>query len=227
MISFHRYLLFLIAVPVLIGLVSLISISVIVSSSRDHIYASAEEAPPADAALILGAAVLKNGGLSPVLRDRVDQAIELYRMGKVKKIIASGNNESLEYNEVQPIRNYLVKADIPPEDIFLDHAGFDTYSSIYRARDVFVVQSLAIVTQSFHLPRAVFIARELGIDAIGVSADRGRYKLVNYFREMLADVKAAANLVFKRTPKYLGEEIPITGDGRRSQPQSSTSIPLW
>lgn len=227
MINARRYLFVLLAVPVLVGLVSLIIITVVVSSSREHIYPSADEAPSAEAALILGAGVLRNGGLSPVLRDRVDQAIELYRAGKVEKIIASGDNQTLDYNEVQPILNYLVERDIPKEDIFLDHAGFDTYSSIYRARDVFTVRSLAIVTQSFHLPRAVFIARNLGIEAFGVSADRGHYKLINYFREMLADVKAAANLLFDRRPKYLGEEIPVSGDGRTSQPASSKSIPLW
>ncbi len=216
----------MIAVPILVLLISLLVISFMVTTSTRHIHRDVEDSPHADAALILGAAVLRNGGLSPILRDRADQAIELYRAGKVDKIIASGDNQTLEYNEVQPIRNYLVKEGIPEEDIFLDYAGFDTYSSIYRARDVFLVKSLAIVSQSFHLPRAVFIARELGLEAHGVSADRGHYKLTNYFREMAADIKAALNLLMNRTPKYLGEEIPITGDGRESLPEGY-SIPLW
>ncbi len=226
MTRLNRFIYIIIAVPLCVALVSLLSIVIIVSSSNKHIYKNTESAPPTDVALILGAAILRNGGLSPVLKDRVDQAIELYQAGKVQKIIASGNNASLEYNEVQPVRKYLIEREIPEEDIFMDYAGFDTYSSVYRARDVFLADSISIVSQSFHLPRAVFIARELGMEAYGVSADRGHYKLTNYFREMLADIKAMANLISNRKPKYLGEQIPIEGDGRKSLP-SSTTIPIW
>lgn len=224
----QRYVFFLMLGILVVALVSLLVITVIVSSSRQHVYENIEDVPQADAALILGAAILRNGNLSPVLKDRVDQAIELYQAGKVEKIIASGDNSTKDYNEVQPIRTYLRAAGIPDEDIFLDYAGFDTYSSIYRARDVFLAKSLSIVSQSFHLPRAVFIARKLGLEASGVSADRGHYKLVNYFREMLADVKAAANLLSAREPKYLGDPIPLSGEeGATATPADRSVIPLW
>lgn len=226
MIPFNRYFFILIAVPVLVALVSLVAIAIVVSSSRKHIYTKIENIPNAEAALILGAAILKNGQPSPVLRDRIDQAIDLYKAGKVGKIIASGDNASVDYNEVQPVRIYLIKNGIPEEDIFMDYAGFDTYSSIYRARDVFLVESLSIVSQSFHLPRAVFIARNLGLEASGSSADRGHYKVTNYFREMAADIKAVVNIASSRKPRHLGKEIPISGDGRESLPQPKT-IPIW
>ncbi|MCR4306378.1 MAG: YdcF family protein, partial [Candidatus Yonathbacteria bacterium] len=100
------------------------------------------------------------------------------------------------------------------QDIFLDHAGFDTYSTMYRARDIFGVTSVLIATQSFHLPRAVFIARRLGIVAYGVNADVGHMLFRNYVREALANEKAVLNLIFHRKPKYLGDTIPIMGDGR-------------
>jgi SanA protein len=103
---------------------------------------------------------------------------------------------------------------VPDKDIFLDHAGFNTYSTMYRARDVFMISSALVVTQSFHLPRSVFLAHELGIDAHGVNADAGHILFKNYIRESFANVKAVMDLILKTKPKYLGTEIPITGDGR-------------
>src|SRR6185295_18531017 len=97
--------------------------------------------------------------------------IELYKAGTVSKILVSGDNSTVSHNEVNPVRDYLLASGIPDRDIFLDHAGFDTYSTMYRARDIFGVASILIATQSFHLPRAVFIARALGVDAYGVDAD--------------------------------------------------------
>lgn len=211
------------SVPLFVLLLCLVSISFVVSSSRDHIYMSTDDSPKKDAALILGAAVLRSGGLSPVLRDRADQAIELYRAEKVERIIASGNTAGNHYDEVLPMKTYLVNQGIPESAIILDGAGFDTYSSIYRAQSVFKIESLAVVSQSFHLPRAVFIARELGMDAVGVSADRGHYKLVNYLREMLADVKAVANLISNRTPRSLATDVPDTTPPE----QGRILFPLW
>ena len=144
----------------------------------------------------------------------MDTAIALYRAGKVSKILVSGDNSTVSYNEVNPVRTYLILKGIPDEDIFLDHAGFDTYSSMYRARDIFGVTSILVTTQSFHLPRALFIAHRLGIKAYGVNADAGRILFRNYVREALADEKAVLDLMLFRKPKYLGEKIPITGDGR-------------
>ena len=141
-------------------------------------------------------------------------AIKLYEAKKVSKILVSGDNSTDSHNEVNPVRLYLISKGIPDEDIFLDHAGFDTYSTMYRARDIFGVSSTLVTTQSFHLPRAIFIARQLGIEAYGVNADVGHMLFRNYVRETLANEKAFLNLILHRKPKYLGEKIPITGDGR-------------
>ena len=130
------------------------------------------------------------------------------------KILVSGDNSTVSHNEVNPVRLYLLSKGIPDEDIFLDHAGFDTYSSMYRARAIFGISSMLIATQSFHLPRAIFIARELGIDAYGVNADSGHILLRNYVRETFSDEKALFDIVFHTRPKYLGNTIPIMGDGR-------------
>jgi SanA protein len=181
-----------------------------------YIYDSLARAPDAEVALIPGAAVLSNGALSPVLEDRANMAIQLYRAKKVLKILVSGDNSTVSYNEVNPVRNYLLTNGIPDQDIFLDHAGFDTYSTMYRARDIFGVTSILIASQSFHLSRAVFIARELGINAYGVNADAGHYLLINYIREVFADEKAVFDLIVHQKPEYLGAQIPIMGDGSAS-----------
>jgi SanA protein len=177
--------------------------------SAPYIYESTDKVPKAQVALIPGAAVLVNGDISPIFRDRVDTAIALYVTGKVSKILVSGDNSTLSHNEVNPVRVYLIQKGIPDTDIYLDHAGFDTYSTMYRARDIFEVSSVIISTQSFHLPRAVFIARMLGIEAYGVSADRGSIRFKNYIREVFADEKAMLDVVFHTKPKFLGDPIPI------------------
>ena len=182
--------------------------------TRAYIYNDAGEAPHAEVALIPGAAIFSDGSLSLIFIDRADTAIILYEAKKVSKILVSGDNSTDSHNEVNPVRLYLISKGIPDQDIFLDHAGFDTYSSMYRARDIFGVSSILIATQSFHLPRAVFIARQLGIEAYGVNADVGHILFRNTVREVFANEKAALDLLFNRKPKYLGEKIPITGDGR-------------
>ncbi len=183
-------------------------------SAKSHIYKNIKDLPKAQAVLIPGAAILKNNVLSSIFKDRVDKAIEIYNAKKVSKILVSGDNSTISHNEVNPVRTYLLEKGVPDEDIFLDHAGFDTYSSMYRARDIFQVTSIIVSTQSFHLPRSVFIARMLGVKAYGISADVGHILFKNYAREVFADEKAVLNLIFHRKPKYLGDVIPITGDGR-------------
>jgi SanA protein len=167
-----------------------------------HLYASRyvvnspEVAPEADVALVLGASVQGKNDLSPILKDRADMAIALYKTHKVSKILVSGDNGALDYDEVTPVRKYLVQEGVAPADIFLDHAGFDTYSSMYRALNVFEVHSMLVVSQPFHLPRAVFI------------------DFFNTMREIPASDKALADIVFERYPKYLGPQEPISGDGQ-------------
>ena len=184
--------------------------------SHNYITRNQENFPPVSAAIILGAGILNNDKLSPIFKDRVDTAISLYKKGTVTTILVSGDDGTSTHNEVNPARDYLLSQGIPSKDIFLDHAGFDTYSSMYRAKNVFLVTSAIIVTQSFHLPRSVFIARTLGIDAYGTPADQHLYSFKNNIREFFADTKAFFDIVRNRKPKYLGEKIPITGDSSES-----------
>ncbi len=182
--------------------------------TKSYIYNDITDVPKAEAALIPGAAIFQNGALSAIFIDRADMAIKLYEAKKVLKILVSGDNSTDSHNEVNPVRLYLLSKGIADHDIFLDHAGFDTYSTMYRARDIFGVSSVLVATQSFHLPRAVFIAHLLGIEAYGVNADIGHILFRNYVREVIANEKAVFDFVFHREPKYLGDKIPITGDGR-------------
>ncbi|HEY4494387.1 MAG TPA: ElyC/SanA/YdcF family protein [Candidatus Paceibacterota bacterium] len=184
---------------------------VIYADSKPYIYRNIKDVSEAQTVVIPGAAVSSDGGLSNIFEDRVNTAIELYKAKKASKILVSGDNSTVAHNEVNPVRNYLINKGIPDEDIFLDHAGFDTYSTMYRARDIFQVSSIIVSTQSFHLPRAVFIARSLGLKAYGVSADAGHILFKNYIREIFANEKVVFNLALNRVPKFLGDVIPITG----------------
>lgn len=177
-----------------------------------------EKLPPADAILVLGAYVFPDGTMSPMLADRIDVGYELYQMGKAPKILVSGDHGRQDYDEVNTMKAYLKNQGIPSQNIFMDHAGFSTYESIYRARDIFKVKKVIIVTQRYHLLRAVFIARELGIEAYGVSSDLHNYGSVmfNYeIREILARNKDFCLSKFlKPEPTFLGDPIPVFGDGR-------------
>lgn len=204
----------------LIGLLLTVAVALVVPLVMRHevssqIYQNVADVPAADAALVLGASV-ERGYPSPVLADRADIAIELYKTKKVQVILVSGDNSEQYYDEVNAVRRYLIAAGIPSRDIFLDHAGFDTYSSMYRARDVFEAHSITIVTQDFHLPRALFIADTLGLNAHGIAADTQRAQAYNYVREIPASLKAVWDLMTQRKPKYLGPAIPLTGDGEKT-----------
>lgn len=178
---------------------------------------SLDEIPQAEAILILGAYVLPNGTVSGMLEDRLAVGDELYKMGKAPKIIVSGDHGQSDYDEVNSMKSFLVHKGVPAQDIFMDHAGFSTYESMYRARDIFKVQRLIIVTQEYHLKRAVFDARGLGIEAGGVSADRHDYGQVmdTYkLREIIARNKDFLWVrIIRPKPTYLGEPIPVFGDG--------------
>ncbi len=180
--------------------------------------------PPAEApdayqvAIVPGASVLKNGTPSDVLADRMLTALELYQAGKVKTFLLSGDHGQDGYDEVTAMRDFLLERGVPGEDLFLDHAGFDTYDTLYRAVHIFgVVEGAVIVTQEFHLPRAMMIANGLGMfEAVGVIADRQPYVKEKIFglREVPARFKAFFDLMVQTKPTYLGDSIDITGDGR-------------
>lgn len=171
---------------------------------------------PYDAVLVLGAKVHSNERLSPILRDRVDCALRLYNVRLTDRILFSGDHGQDDYDEVNACKHYALDSGVALEDIFLDHAGFSTYESMYRARDVFEVKRVLIVTQRFHLSRAVYIARSMGLDAYGVPADARRYygAAYNALREFFARPKDFLYVkLFQPTPTYLGDTIPISGSG--------------
>ncbi|MEE3362941.1 MAG: ElyC/SanA/YdcF family protein [Anaerovoracaceae bacterium] len=165
--------------------------------------------------LVLGAAVKPDGQPSRMLKHRLDAAIELYKEGAAPKLLVSGDNGSADYNEVDCMYKYALAAGVPSEDIFLDHAGFSTYESVYRARDVFNVDSMIIVTQKYHLYRALYISDKLGVKAKGVGADQQYYKMQVYYsaREILARDKDVVKCIAKPEPTYLGDSFDISGSG--------------
>lgn len=178
--------------------------------------------PHCQVAVVLGAGLRPSGEPSPVLADRLEAGIELYRAGRVDKLLLSGDHGQHTYDEVNAMRRHMVDAGIPPDDVFLDHAGFRTFDTMYRARDVFGVERAIVVTQRFHLARSVYTARALGIEAWGYAADRRRYAYArrNALREILARARAFLDLHLRSTrPRYLGPPIPITGDGRATWDQ--------
>ena len=185
---------------------------------KELIYQNVENIPNKQTALILGARVYNNGRMSDILLDRVKTAIELYQKNKIEKILVSGDHGRESYDEVNAIKDYLLEKEIPSEIIFLDHAGFDTYDSIYRAKEIFQINSLIIVTQKFHLPRALYIAQKLKIETLGIVADKHTYinSQKNELREILARFKAYLNITFHSKPKFLGDIILIAGDNSLS-----------
>jgi len=167
------------------------------------------------AALILGARVYGDGTVSPVLEDRLATGLRLYQEGKVSRLLVSGDHGKDGYDEVNAMRAWLEARGVPPAHVFLDHAGFDTYSSVVRARDVFDARRVVVVTQRFHLPRALYIARELGLVADGEPADRRVYRGIVYSeaREIASRTRAFIDVTTHRVPRHLGAKVPLTGDG--------------
>jgi len=176
---------------------------------------------PAQTVIVFGAYVYDSGQPCPMLEDRILTGLEVFNSEIVDKVLLSGDHGTRGYDEVNSMKNYTFKQGLEQCDIFLDHAGFSTYDSIIRARDVFKVESAVLSTQNYHLTRAVYIARKSGIDAYGVKADLRNYpkrEMARYLlREWLARIKDFFYVnVFKPDPVYLGDEIPITGDSYAS-----------
>ncbi|MBR4864788.1 MAG: YdcF family protein [Oscillospiraceae bacterium] len=169
----------------------------------------------ADCIIVLGCQVKESGEMSHMLHDRVQRGVELYKAGAAPKIIMSGDHGREEYNEVGAMKNYATENGVPSTDVFMDHAGFSTYETVYRAKEIFGAKKVIIVTQEYHLYRAVYIAQQLGMEAYGVAADYRTYagQLGRDAREILARCKDVAMTVFRPKPTYLGDPIPLTGSG--------------
>ena len=167
-----------------------------------------------DCIIVLGAGIWGDKP-SPMLEDRLKEAISLYNQNISSKIIMSGDHGKEDYDEVNIMKEYAIKQGVRSEDIFMDHAGFSTYESMYRAKDVFEANKVVIVTQKYHLYRALYIAKQLGIEAYGVNSDPRKYVGSTYreAREIIARDKDFIKCIFKPQPKYLGETIPVNGDG--------------
>lgn len=167
-----------------------------------------------DCIIVLGAGIWGDKP-SPMLEDRLLEAISLYENGVSQKIIMSGDHGRKEYDEVNTMKNFAIEKGVPSEDIFMDHAGFSSYDSVYRAKEIFKAEKVIIVTQKYHLYRALYIANQLGIEAYGVGADPRKYVGATYreFREILARNKDCIKCIFKPNPKYLGDSIPVSGNG--------------
>jgi vancomycin permeability regulator SanA len=208
----------LILLPVLmVSVLALLRVDAYMKSEALPYIVTLENAPQADAILVLGARVHPDGGVSVMLGDRLETALELNAAGKSNKFIVSGDHGQVNYDEVNTMKNFLMQRQIPAERIFMDHAGFSTYESMYRARDIFKAQKILIVTQQYHLMRAVYAARQLGLEAYGVASDKQEYSTMPYnqTREVFARNKDFVYLnILKPKPTYLGEPIPLTSDGR-------------
>lgn len=170
----------------------------------------------ADCIIVLGAGVRNDNTPTKMLEDRIIIGDRLYNENAANKIIMSGDHGRKEYDEVNVMKKYAIDEGIPSEDIFMDHAGFETYDTMYRAKEIFGVKKVVIVTQKYHLYRALYIAKSLGLEAYGVSSDLRYYsKKMAYwkFREYIARVKAFGKCIWKPESQYLGEPIDIKASG--------------
>ncbi len=179
------------------------SITFVRAKAAGHLYGEAD-VPASPVALVLGAQVYRDGTPSAFLAGRLDLAKRLYDAGRVRVILVSGDNMAEEYNEPDAMRDYLIRAGVPADRLVADYAGFDTYDSAARARRIFGVTRLTVVTQSYHLPRAVATCRALGLDAVGVGDDRGPVHSPAWrrgaIRDQLACVKTVIDLITRRDP---------------------------
>ena len=208
---------------VLVGIVLVVSLCVLgvnifVKSNVSDKIVTVEKAKDlnADCIIVLGAGLRPDGKPTWMLEDRIKVGDELYKNHAAPKIIMSGDHGRESYDEVNAMKKYAKSEGVPSKDIFMDHAGFETYDTMYRARDVFGAKKVIIVTQKYHLYRAMYAAKKLGLDAYGVSATKRKYDNKQWMRDMrewLARVKIFGKCITKPKPKYLGKKIDLKGSG--------------
>ena len=207
------------ALAILPGIVAvaLLGVShVVVGRERARLYRTIAEVPARSVAIVPGAQVWPGGEPSTILRDRLQAALELYRAGKVRRILVSGDHAHPGYDEVNTMRRWLVDRGVPDAVVFMDHAGLRTNDTMQRAARVFGVRDAIVCTQDFHLARALYLARHAGIDAVGVVADRQAYThaRADAWRERFATALAFVDVALGRGPRFLGPPVPISGDAR-------------
>lgn len=189
----------------------------VVVSRASEVIVSADEAAgyDADAIIVLGAQVKPDGNPSGVLRDRLDNAIALYKAGAAPKIIMSGDHGTVEYDEVRSMKQYAIDAGVPADDVFCDHAGFSTYESMHRAKNVFGAERVVVSTQTYHLYRALYDALGMGLDAVGVPADNRTFtqQIIWDIREIPARSKDLVKVAIQAPPTFGGDPISLDGPG--------------
>ncbi len=199
----------------LLIIVTLLSTNIYVKlSTKKRIINNYTNLDNIDCILILGAGV-RNNRPSLMLEDRLQKGLELYNNNVSSKIIVSGDHGRKDYDEVNIMKEYLTQNNVSSSDIFMDHVGFSTYDSIYRPKEIFKAKKIVIVSQEYHLYRALYIADKLGLEAYGVKAEPKEYygDVLREVREVIARIKDFFKVIIKPKPKYLGETIPVTGDG--------------
>ena len=219
-------ILFLIVIVTLVGAACAFGLSEHVKSATNDMIISPEDAAEldADCILVLGAFV-RDEAPSRMLKDRLTMGINLYNLSASEKIIMSGDHGTKDYDEVNVMKDFAIEEGVPSEDVFMDHAGFSTYESVYRAKEIFKAEKIIIVTQKYHLFRALYTAKKLGLAAYGVPAEDIVYGGQAYreIREVLARNKDFFYSLFKPKPTFLGEDIPVYGDGNLTNDRQTGS----
>ncbi|MHB0868268.1 MAG: SanA/YdcF family protein [Chloroflexota bacterium] len=214
----RRLLLSVALVGLLVGMAAFLPALWVYLTGQQGVYDDAGALPPMPVAMVFGAGLNRDGSPSWMLADRVDAAVELYRAGKVHRILMTGDNSSVGYNEVAAMKRRAVEQGVPPELVNLDYAGFRTYDSCYRARHVFGVDQAILVTQRYHLPRAIYLARSFGIQSMGLAAGRDYYPRQEYYdvREAIAMAVTwyEVNLL-RPSPRYLGDPVDLERQNQR------------
>ena len=215
----------LLALGVLGAIVVLCINGYVVNSTKGQILTEEEAAKlqDVDCIVVLGCQVKSDGTPSHMLEDRLKRGVALYKAGAAPKLLMSGDHGTKGYDEVDAMKRYAFESEIPSEDIFMDHAGFSTYETVYRAKEIFGAKKVIFVTQTYHLHRTLHIANALGLEAYGVAAEYRTYsgQTMRDIREILARVKDFAMGIFKPLPTYMGEAIPINGSGELTHDDKS------
>ena len=215
-------------IMIIIAIIIVFIINTIVAMSTKNQIINRKEASQlenVDCIIVLGAGIWGNGP-SPMLGDRLNEAISLYNENVSAKIVMSGDHGKVDYDEVNVMKKYAIEKGVPSENIFMDHAGFSSYESIYRVKEIFGAKKIVVVTQKYHLFRTLYIANQLGIEAYGVNSDPRRYVGATYreLREVIARNKDFFGCILKVKPKYLGEKISLDGNGDITNDKASNNI---
>ena len=209
----------------LAGVLAVLGINLWVTGTvKDQILTQEQAAAlDADCIIVFGCQVRNDGTPSHMLEDRLKRGVALYEAGAAPKLLMSGDHGTKGYDEVNTMKGYAIEASIPTEDIFMDHAGFSTYETVYRAKEIFGAEKIILVTQEYHLYRAMYIAEAMGLEVYGVAADYRSYsgQFSRDIREVLARVKDFGMTIFWPEPTYLGEAIPISGNGELTHDENS------